>query len=376
MAINLRTKSAREALAPRRNPNFHCLRPGLYIGYRRLEEGDGTWIARKLQEGTKQYVFRSFGTLSGYEEAAREAEAWSGGVDVGVTHKGTTLEAACEAYVTHQKNQKSKTSAADAEGRFKRLVYGKTIGTILLNKLRPQHLRDWMADQLDEDGDEEDVRKSKDSANRNLNTLKAALNLALRDQLVTTDAGWKTVTPFPKAGRRRTGDLTPKDRAALLSHCDPDLAALVKALLLTAVRPGEIATCDVADFDPNQGTLTLTGKTGTRTVTLSTAATAFFKEQAKSKLPTAPLLADAYGNRWNKDSWKKRFRAAVKAAGLPDSVVMYTLRHVGISELIAGGVDVFLVAKLAGTSTAMIDKHYGFLRHTQTRASLDAVNMG
>ena len=55
---------------------------------------------------------------------------------------------------------------------------------------------------------------------------------------------------------------------------------------------------------------------------------------------------------------------------------MYTLRHVGISELIAGGVDVFLVAKLAGTSTAMIDKHYGFLRHTQTRASLDAVAMG
>ena len=38
--------------------------------------------------------------------------------------------------------------------------------------------------------------------------------------------------------------------------------------------------------------------------------------------------------------------------------------------------NMFLVAKLAGTSTAMIDKHYGFLRHTQTRASLDAVAMG
>lgn len=376
MAINLKTKSARAALAPRRNPYFHCLRPGLYIGYRRTEEGDGTWIARKLQEGTKQYVFRSFGALPGYEDAVREAEAWAGGIDIGVTHKGTTVEAACEAYVTHQKNQKTKASAADAEGRFKRLVNGKPIGTILLNKLRPQHLRDWMADQLDEDGDEEDLRKSKDSANRNLNTIKAALNLALRDQLVSSDAGWKTVTPFPKAGRRRTGDLTPKDRAALLSHCEPDLAALVKALLLTAVRPGEIASCDVADFNQCQGTLTLTGKTGTRTVTLSTAAREFFKEQARNKLPSAPLLTDAYGNRWNKDAWKKRFRVAVKAAGLPDSVVMYTLRHVGISELIAGGVDVFLVARLAGTSTAMIDKHYGHLRHAQTRASLDAVAMG
>ena len=31
--------------------------------------------------------------------------------------------------------------------------------------------------------------------------------------------------------------------------------------------------------------------------------------------------------------------------------------------MIAGGVDSFLVAKLAATSTAMIDKHYGHLRH-------------
>ena len=45
---------------------------------------------------------------------------------------------------------------------------------------------------------------------------------------------------------------------------------------------------------------------------------------------------------------------------------MYRLRHVAISEMIAGGVDTFLVAKLAGTSTAMIDKHHGHLRHEQS----------
>ena len=54
---------------------------------------------------------------------------------------------------------------------------------------------------------------------------------------------------------------------------------------------------------------------------------------------------------------------------------MYTLRHVAISEMIAGGVDTFLVAKLAATSTAMIDTLYGHLRHEQTRARLDAVTM-
>jgi hypothetical protein len=55
--------------------------------------------------------------------------------------------------------------------------------------------------------------------------------------------------------------------------------------------------------------------------------------------------------------------------------VLYAVRHTAISELIAGGMDTFIVARLAGTSTAMIDKHYGHLRHAQNRARLDAVAM-
>ncbi len=76
------------------------------------------------------------------------------------------------------------------------------------------------------------------------------------------------------------------------------------ALLLTAVRPGEVANANVADFNATKGTLKLDGKTGERTVTLSTAAIKLFTEQAKNKLPGAPLLVDAFGNRWSKDSSK------------------------------------------------------------------------
>jgi integrase len=255
------------------------------------------------------------------------------------------------------------------------LVYGKALGAVSLDKLRTTQIKAWLNDQIDTDGDEEDLRKSKDSANRNLTALKAALNLALRDRLVATDAGWKTVTRFPNAGRRREQYLTTDDRAALIDTCDADLALLVQALMLTAARPGEVASANVRDLNFALGTITLSGKTGKRTVTLSTTAREFFAVEAKGKLPGAPLLTDSFGNRWNKDSWKKRFREAVRAAKLPEAVVMYTLRHVAISEMIAGGVDTFIVAKLSGTSTAMIDKHYGHLRHEQTRARLDAVAM-
>lgn len=43
--------------------------------------------------------------------------------------------------------------------------------------------------------------------------------------------------------------------------------------------------------------------------------------------------------------------------------------------MISGGMDSFVVARLAGSFSAMIDKHYGHLKHDTTRARLDAVQM-
>jgi integrase len=371
MSVDLKSSSKRNELKPRREPYWHRIEAGLFVGYRRIETGKGTWIARRRNdEGKQQY--KALGTIDTLDKAVSLASAWAASVEQGVQHTTTTVKMACEAYVLHLKEKNTKASSEDAEGRFKRLVYDEPIGKIALDKLRTTALRTWMQKQLNDDGDEEDLRRSKDSANRNLNTLKAALNLALKDRLVANDSGWRTVSIFPKAGKRRTGDLSPADLQNLLKSCKTvQIAGLVRALMLTAVRPGEIAAANVGDFNKDQGSMVLTGKTGTRTVTLSTAAVEFFKECAKDKLPGAPLLTDEYGNRWNKDSWKKPFREACVAAELPDDVVMYTLRHAAISNMIAGGVDTFVVARLAGTSTTMIDKHYGHLRHDQTRAKLD-----
>ena len=96
-------------------------------------------------------------------------------------------------------------------------------------------------------------------------------------------------------------------------------------------------------------------------------------ERTKGKIANAPIFATEYGQSWNKDSWKKPFKDAVKAAKLPTTVVMYSLRHTAISEMIASGIDSFEVARMAGTSTEMIDKHYGHLQHDRMRAKLDAI---
>jgi integrase len=373
MGAKIDSKTQRAKLEPRREPYWSRIEEGFYLGYRKLDQGEGTWIARLREDGKQKY--QALGTFEDYDLAGKAARDWRLQRDQGVTKSDMTVADVCRAYVEHQKVEKGAASASDAEGRLNRLVYEKAIGKIPIAKLKTTDLRTWVKGQLatDEDDDEEDLRRSKDSANRNLATLKAALNLALRDRLVATDAGWKTITPFRGVGRRRERMLNLVDRTALMNACPDDLRALVKGLLLTAARPGELAKAVVADFDKRHGTMVLDGKTGRRIVTLSTAARTFMAEQCKDKLPAAPIFSTAYGKVWNKDDWKKPFKEAVKSAKLPADTVAYHLRHTAISELILGGMQTSLVAMLAGTSTAMIDKHYGHLQHGQTRRMLDGV---
>lgn len=377
MANSIDSKTKRDRLAHRREPYWERLSKGSAVGFRKLENGDGTWVARWRDESGKQ-KYRALGNLSSFDDAARAARDWVTSCEQGATPKVTTVRESCEAYVNALEAEGRKSTAADAKGRFSRLIYEETIGKLAIDKLRTSHIQKWMNDQIedDEDADDEDIRRSKDSANRNLATFKAALNMALQNRLVATDAGWKTVRAFPKVGaRRKDAFLSMTQRKALIAACPDDLATLVKAMLLTGARPGELAALNASDFDKRLGSLTLRGKTGERTVAISTAAAAFFAEVGKDKIGAAPMLATTYGQRWNKDSWKKIFKDAVDAAKLPGAVVMYSLRHTAISEMILAGMDSFIVAKLAGTSVAMIEKNYGHLKHSVVTAKLDTVAM-
>ncbi len=377
MAHDLTKKGERSKLEPRREPYWSRVEIGMYLGWRALGGGVGTWIARRQEGGKKTY--QALGHHDSYDEAKKAALAWVGRADAGVKEEDTTVEAACKHYVQHQRTAKGDKAADDAEGRFKRLVYGTDFGRIKLDKLNTIKVRAWRDAQIPKttDDDEDDkTRRAKDSTNRNLATLKAALNLAHRDRLVASDDGWKTVTAFEKVGQRRTIFLNTEQRRELVKHCGPGLRELVIGLLLTGLRPGELAACTVADFDKEQGTLNIRkSKTECRTVLLSTQATKHFKAIAENRIALAPLVADDFGKHWNKDAWKKPFKEAVKAAKLPEKTVLYTLRHCAITELIAGGMDSHLVAKIAGTSTAMIDANYGHLRADKTRALMDKTVM-
>jgi integrase len=57
------------------------------------------------------------------------------------------------------------------------------------------------------------------------------------------------------------------------------------------------------------------------------------------------------------------FTQARAEAGARTIITPYTLRHLWISEALMTGVDVLLVARMAGTSVAMIERVYGHFRN-------------
>jgi integrase len=377
MANQIDSKTKRDRLTPRREPYWAPLEKFASLGYRKPETGIGTWIARRRDENGKSR-YQALGIHDSFDNAAKVARAWLALSINGISTGAVTVKDATDAYVTELEEKGRLSTAKDAKGRFRRLVDTAPIGRMLLNKLTSLQVRKWLNDQINKDefADEDEVRRSKDSANRNLASLKAALALAYTNRLVASDDAWAVVKPFRLVGaRRKDAFLTIDARTALLSVCPDDLALLVTAALLTGARPGELATLCAGDFNRSQGVLTLRGKTGSRTVAISTEAAKFFNARSKGKTPAAPLLATSFGQAWNKDNWKKPLKDAVTKAGLSDAVVLYSLRHTAISEMMRAGIDVFTVAKLTGTSVSMIEKNYGHLRHEEVKAKLNKIRM-
>jgi integrase len=363
--------SDRERLTVRRDPYWQRLTQGRYVGFRRMSAGTpGTWLAR-FYDGEK-YAYSTLGDFATLDEKARydaakaAAEEWFRHRDLGGTTDKVTVKAACEAYVENLKQENSEASASDAKGRFERLVYHDAIARLELAKLKRPHVQAWRDRALVAGG-------SRGSFNRNATTMKAALNLALERDQVATDYAWRVaLKPFENATKRRTLYLDGAARRKLIEKSPAEVQPLLRTLALLPMRVGEVASLKVEHLDIRNKVLSVpTGKTAPREIPLGGEAFAHLKACAAGKLPAAWLIARADGRQWDRFAWRDMIRDGVKAAKLPRATSAYTFRHSTITDLLTQGLDTLTVARIAGTSLAMIEKHYGHLRLEHARDALE-----
>jgi site-specific recombinase XerD len=389
MAARIDTVEGRSKLKPRPSTYWHKLGTGRHVGFRKLSaESDGAWLAQAYDPATKKQTRRSLGTLDDrpahqrFDAAKKLAEEWFTHLDRGGNLKTITVATACARYIARLREAQEEKKAAEIEARFKRWVYADKIAGIELTKLTRRHVEDWRSRLaktpvvVNPHAKQEHIRtrtRAPSSLNRDMTALKAALNKAHDDGAVTADTAWRVaLRPVENADGRRDAYLDRKQRSALIAEAGGNVGQFLRALSLVPLRPGALASLTVANFDKRLGVLTVgKDKAGRdRRIKLPPNTASFFETHAQGKLPGAPLLAREDGSPWNKDAWKKPVKAAAQACGLPDSVTAYALRHSVITDLVTGGLDMMTVAMLSGTSVAMIEKHYGYLRADHAAAAL------
>ncbi len=377
VAHKLNTVSAREKLAPRREPYWLRLTKGCYLGYRKMtEDSEGTWQAR-CRRPDGELAQTTLGALEAYrpnerfDEAAKAARAWfEANLHPDMAKAGPrTVQEACNDYVEHIKEQKGEGPAQELQARFHRWISKDPIHKFelaMLTREQVSSFRRRLVEAPVKTGSKGPTRaRSKDTVNRDLAALRAALNFAFAQGRVTTDAAWREpLKAFKGVSKRRGLYLDRDQRRALIQAAPSDLALFLTGLATLPLRPGALAALQVKDFDPRLNVLTVGhDKSGRdRRIKLPLESAALLTTAIRQKDVAAPLFTRADGVGWTKDSWKWPIKQAVKAAGLPLSATAYTLRHSVISDLVHGGLDLLTVAQISGTSVAMIEKHYGHLR--------------
>jgi len=370
--VKIDTSAKRLRLKLRREPYWHQISKGKFLGYRRTSSG-GSWIARMRGDDDKQKYHALRNDLE-FEDALKATKEWMESIN-GVDNYRYTLRNAVDDYVKHLEINNSKQSSHDVKLRLNKHIPTRLLNTEL-SSLTTTHLKRLHNGMVKMDGDEEDERKSKDSANRVLAQLKAALNLAFRDGRVASDTEWNRVSAFKNVASSRKLFLTDTQVKALLKKTEGGFHRLAKAGVVTGARYGELVGAKVKDFDPRDGTIELTGKTGHRICYLSDEAVKFFKDICKDRLPEANLLAKDDGNPWGKSHHLRSMRAAVEKAKLPKECVYYSLRHYHISKALLSGMPMQVVAENTGTSVRMIEKHYGKFTRTDRRQMMNEVVLG
>ena len=144
----------------------------------------------------------------------------------------------------------------------------------------------------------------------------------------------------------------------LIDACAPGLRELVLAGAWTGARLGELTSARVQDFDADDATLRVSGKTGARDIFLTKPTVGLLQRITKGRSSDALLFITSDGGKWNHALHVRPFAAAVSRAGLDPAATYYCLRHSYISAALVRGVPTQALADACGTSATQIERHY------------------
>lgn len=362
---------------------------GLSLMYRRTVSGFGTWSARVVGIDGRE-AYRKLGNADDFQDADGEgvltfSQAQQKARDLAqeskiIAGRPVTVESAAAHYMDwFRENRKS---VRETEATISAHIL-PTLGDRLLMDLDTPTLRRWherLASTSarkrtrthatkqafrEKPATAEEKRARKSTANRILAVMKAILNRAFQDGMVSDDTAWRRVKPFENADEPVTRFLTDAESSRLVNACAADFRPLVKAALFTGCRCGELTRMKVADVNLDTGMVYVNpeAKSGKgRHVPLSDDGLDFFRSAVAGKVGSEHVFTRADGAPWGKNHHVRPLKEACARAKIEPAVGFHDLRHTYASLLAQAGADLLTISKLLGhADTRITSRHYAHL---------------
>ncbi len=392
---NLSSRTSRAALPVSDQPIWEVIGKGIRLGYRRGIRGGSWLVATRKPDGSRlqEKLGKADDTATAdgklvldHDQAKAAARQRVKGIlnNKPVLARFTVndvLDSYFEAKKAEMKSHKdSKQRAA--------LHIRPVLGKIAVEALTTDKIRKWRDDMANSQprkrprmfskaskvkktkaAEEKKVapplnlRKRRDSANRILTVLKAALNWAYNEGLIADDHEWRRAKPFRQTSSSRIRFLDNAEQKRLLNSCQGSLRNLVAAALMTGARFGELARLEVRDYNFETKKLFIAeSKSGkSRYIPLAVNGAAFFDQITVGRLPKDRLLTTESGLAWTKNSYQRDFVEALAHAKI-DRLTLHELRHTYASTMVRAGAPLIIVAQALGhADTRMAEKHYAHI---------------
>jgi integrase len=383
--VVLTSKTARLKLKVQANPHFRLIQEGHALGYRRIANKAGTWVARRskpkmafLALGSADDFLPADGdkTLT-YPQALTRAQEWFV-KDTSV--EPLTVQQAMANYVQFYQDS-GKKALKETEFTIGAHIL-PTLGDKEVAQLKTTDITAWLQKVANapprrrrgaaskkqkvnpKAATVADPRARRASANRILTVLKAALNLAFNTGVVDSDVAWRRVKPFEKVDAPKIQWLTDAEIPRLVEACPADLRAIVYAALLTGADYGELSSATVSSVSLADDRLNVSGKRGSRIISLSAEAKSFFATAIEGKGAGDRLFLRASGDPWGKSNQFRPLREACRVAKITrppmePAISFHILRHTYATRILRRGMSMHQLSKQLGHKSVVITaKHY------------------
>jgi integrase len=216
---------------------------------------------------------------------------------------------------------------------------------------------------------DDEKRKRRNSANRVWGVLSAALNYALEEKHIDTNAAWSRVKSLREATAARVRRFTATEMRALIEAAEEPFRSLLIAGLHTGARYGELGRLVVGDFEKGSDSLLIrVAKSGkSRYIVLTKEASRFFARLCAGRAPDELMLTRAGGLPWRAGHQARPMERCCARAGVPHGG-FHVCRHSYTSAAVEDHVPLIVIAQNLGhRDISILQKFYAHVADEHRR---------